>query len=495
MKTFLVLALLFCPLSGRADNVAGPAPSEPGATIATKAHPDLLRLEQELSRKLDDKKDGRVTLEQYQAWKGEFRARLDAAITRVPPSPDNTAANARIMAQLGEGVAAHAALDQALEQNLKNPVLLTTKGQVLYDQKDFPGAAHNALQAWENSGRTDKGAWALYQMSKDRGAPSETTSASPGLAPLTQGSSVVSADDSNKPIKLAVKGSALPSLVPTPGQDGTEPIKREGGLPLWPLAVPLAGGLIGYGLYRGVKQNAAGQPNSDETPSTNGTELLAGSAVLLRAPNPESAAAIEALIQQSRKAAVAKEAAKNAAKEALKRGLPAVTATAAVTALTFGVIIAAGVATIYGLDEMIAAQDKYNEAIDTHKPPHVKLKSLAKKATIARENLNQSHPTDAEVANLENEETKPLDDRESERAEYLAYKKRCDEQFPEGLDLCDRLRWRLNRDRDCVRMREEWDKKWAQRGKTDHEGQLDIRRQAVTNTLTSLRRNKCPEIQ
>ncbi len=224
MKTFLVLALLFCPLSGLADDAAGPVSEEPGAAVATKkAHSDLLRLEQQLSRRLDDKKEGRVTPEQYQAWKGEFRARLDDAITRVPPSPENTAANARIMAQLGEGEAAHAALDQALEQNPKSSVLLTTKGQVLYDQKDFPGAAHNALQAWENSGHTDKGAWALYKMSKSRGAPSGTTSASPGLSPLTQGSPVVSTDDSNKPIKLAVKGGALPVAVPLPDQ----PRKRQ----------------------------------------------------------------------------------------------------------------------------------------------------------------------------------------------------------------------------------------------------------------------------
>ena len=368
MKHFLALALFFCPLSGLADDVAGPTPEVPGATVATnKAHPDLIRLQHELSLKLSDKKDGRVTPEQYETWKGEFRARLDAAVTRVPPSPDNTAAHARIMAQLGERKEARATLDQALEQNPKSSVLLTTKGQILYDQNDFPAAAHNALQAWKNSGQTDKDAWALYQMSKGRSAPSGTASESPGVSTLKQGSPVVTADDSYKPIKLAVKGSARPSFVPTPGQDAAEPIKRGSGLPLWPLAVPLAGGLIGYGLYRGVKQNAAGQLSSDETPSTGGAELLAGSAVLVRAPNPESAEAIEALIQQTGKALVAKEAAKNAAKAALKKGLPIVTVAAAVTALTFGVIIAAGAATILCLDEMIVAQDKYNAAIDTHR--------------------------------------------------------------------------------------------------------------------------------
>jgi tetratricopeptide (TPR) repeat protein len=343
MKTFFVLALLFCPLSGLADDVAGPAPEEPGATIVTqKVHPDLLRLEQELSRKLDDKNDGRVTPEQYHAWEGEFRARLDAAITRMPPSPDNTAASARIMAQLGEGEAAQAALDQALEQNPKSPVLLTTKGQVLYDQKDFPGAAHNALQAWENSGRTDKGAWALYQMSKGRSVPSGTASASPGLSPLKQGSPVVTADDSNKPIKLAVKGSALPSAVPIPGQYDGDPIKRERGIPLWPLAVPFAGGLIAYGLYR-AKQNGGG----NDIPVDEEKTALMSAAVVTSGPAAE----------------VVKGALRNGAQGAATSAVAAIT----ITVATFGLIVGAGVATIYGLNQMIEAQDKYNEAIDTHR--------------------------------------------------------------------------------------------------------------------------------
>ncbi len=343
MKIFLALALLFCPLPGLAGDAAGPATGEPGATAATKkAHPDLFRLEQELSRKLDDKKDGRVTPEQYQAWKGEFRARLDAAIARVPPSPDNTATNARIMAQLGEGEAAHAALDQALEQNPKSPVLLATKGQVLYDQKDFPGAAHNALQAWENSGRTDKGAWALYQMSKGRGSPSGTASVSPGLSPVAQGLSVVSEDDSNKPIKLAVKGSALPSAVPVPGQDGGDPIKHEGGLPLWPLAVPFAGGLIAYGLYR-AKQNDGGS----DLPVDEKKTAFMPAAVATSGPAAE----------------VVKEALRKGAQRAATSAIGAIT----ITAATFGLIVGAGVATIYGLNQMIEAQDKYNEAIDTHR--------------------------------------------------------------------------------------------------------------------------------
>ncbi|MDP3542645.1 MAG: hypothetical protein Q8T11_09300 [Elusimicrobiota bacterium] len=390
MKTLLVLALLFCPLSGLADDVPSSAPEEPGATIVTqKAHPDLLRLEQELSRKLDDKKDGRVTPEQYQAWKGEFRERLDAATTRVPSSPDNTAANARIMAQLGEGEAAQAALDQALEQNPKSSVLLTTKGQVLFDQKDFPGAAQNALQAWENSGRTDKGAWALYQMSKGRSAPSGTGSASPGLAPLAQGSPVVSADDSNKPIKLAVKGSALPSAVPAPGQDGEGPIKREGGLPLWPLAIPFAGGLIAYGLYRGTKKVDAQESEQPAAGALLTTPVLvAGSAEV--------------------GGGVASNVAKVAAVKTL--GEFAITGVAAV-----GILVVGGTAIILtvnsGLNEMIAAQDKYNEAIDTHRDEQQSNRPSTKQQTTVPIRFTAGSAPISTAGNSEEDELKSADGR------------------------------------------------------------------------------------
>jgi len=166
MKLILTLALLFSAFPGSAGDAANPAAAGTDATAAAKQpHPDLLRLEQELTHKLDENKGGRITPEQYQAWKGEFRERLDAAMARVPPLPDNTAVHARIMAQLDEREQARGVLDRALRQDPESPILLRTKGHILYEQKDFPGAAHNAMQAWENSGRTDQGAWALYQMS------------------------------------------------------------------------------------------------------------------------------------------------------------------------------------------------------------------------------------------------------------------------------------------------------------------------------------------
>ena len=346
MKLFLALALLCFAIPGLTVDIANPAAGEPGARVTEKkTHPAILLLEQDLTHKLAEKKDGRVTPEQYQAWKSEFRAHLDATMARVPPSPDNTAAHIRITVQLGEREQAQATLDHALEQNPESPVLLRTKSQILYEQKDFPGAAHNGLQAWEKSGRTDQGAWALYQLSKGRSAPSGTASSSPGLSPLMQGPPVVSADDSNKPFKLAVKGSALPSTVPVPGQAETEPLKREGGLPLWPLAVPFAGGLIAYGLYRGSKQTDA---HETEQPPVGA--LIAAPGLVVEPAN------------------IAGGVIRNVAKGSAIKTLCDIAFTGLVAA---GILVAGGPALILPgnpvLNAMIAAQDKYNEAIDTHR--------------------------------------------------------------------------------------------------------------------------------
>lgn len=346
MKLVLALTLLCYTLPGLAGDTTDPVAGEPSSRVTMeKAHPDILHLEWDLTRKLADKKDGRVTPEQYQAWKIEFRAHLDATMALVPPSPDNTAVHARITMQLGEPEQAHASLDQALEQNPESPVLLRTKGQILYEQSDFPGAARNGLQAWEKSGHTDQGAWALYQMSKGRRAPSGTATSSPGPSTLTQGSPAVSANDSSKPFKLSVKGSAQPTAVPNPGHTGTEPTKREGGLPLWPLAVPVAGGLIAYGVYRGTKQTAA-----QETEQSTASALITASPSLV-----EPAKVAGGVIRNVAKAAAAKTL-----------GDIAVTGAAAV-----GILVAGGAVIIltvnHGINEMIAAQDKYNEAIDTHR--------------------------------------------------------------------------------------------------------------------------------
>jgi len=133
--------------------------------------------------------------------------------------------------------------------------------------------------------------------------------------------------------------------VPLPDQTEERPLKHEGGLPLWPPAVPFAGGLIAYGLNRGSKQTDA---RASEQPAT---EALIAAPGLLAGP-----------------AEVAGGVVRTVAKRAVVKtlGAIAITGVAAV-----GVLVAGGTAIIlttnYGLNEMIAAQDKYNNAIDTHR--------------------------------------------------------------------------------------------------------------------------------
>lgn len=77
MKLIVSLVLLF----SAPPSVAGEAPnSAAGEPAAVREAPELLLLEKELTRKLDEKKEWRVTPEQYLEWKTEFRARLDATL-------------------------------------------------------------------------------------------------------------------------------------------------------------------------------------------------------------------------------------------------------------------------------------------------------------------------------------------------------------------------------------------------------------------------------
>lgn len=107
-----------------------------------------------------------------------------------------------------------AGLSQALEEDPKSPALLRARGQILLDQKDYPGATESARQAWDYSNHTDMEAWAILKMSEGRTA---SVGAAPDAAPkvLPQPSAAaVRADDAGKPYRLAIKSGAMPSEVP-----------------------------------------------------------------------------------------------------------------------------------------------------------------------------------------------------------------------------------------------------------------------------------------
>lgn len=115
----LLLALLMPISYAFAAGANAPTESDaPAAVAAKKTHPDLVFLEKDLTRAQDEKKEGKLTPERYSEWEMDFRSRLSAAMERIPPSPVNQAAHARVMALLGERKEAHAALDQALEESV-----------------------------------------------------------------------------------------------------------------------------------------------------------------------------------------------------------------------------------------------------------------------------------------------------------------------------------------------------------------------------------------
>ncbi|GBC60977.1 RHS repeat protein [Desulfonema ishimotonii] len=68
----------------------------------------------------------------------------------------------------------------------------------------------------------------------------------------------------------------------------------------------------------------------------------------------------------------------------------------------------------------------------------------------------------------------------------LSYKERCNEKEPTGLTPCQLLLWLLKRDKDCVEMREEFDRKWGR----DHSSQIQERNKAIKKTLKKLE-NRC----
>lgn len=218
MKLSLALVLLLLPaLPGRADDTTILTEEQPGQAQSDKPAPQLAQLDRALTQKQEAQANGLLTPEQYQDFLVKFRVALDATMARVPPTPENKGLHAQIIARLGEQERgqALAGLEQALEENPTSPPLLRAKGLILYEQKDYPAAAEFARQAWKNSNETDRGALALLKMSEGRtSAVGMSPGVTQGVLPQPQVPAVVAAHDSNKPYRLAVKGTAMPSEVP-----------------------------------------------------------------------------------------------------------------------------------------------------------------------------------------------------------------------------------------------------------------------------------------
>lgn len=230
---YLLLALLLTPF----------AP----AWASDAAAPELLKLEQKLTAEQDGRTGGSVSPEQYQAFLDDFRPELTATMSRVPPSSENTATHARILVLLGERDEAVVSLKHALKEAPGDSTLRLSLGHTNLEKKDFARALAEANEVLK-ADPDNKDAKALKYQSIGRVAPSEggsTTTSSPTRQKATVAANVGSQ------VTFTDQAKRKPIAADVPGVVEDRPSPKDGKpLPLWPLAVPIGAGLIGYGIYR-----------------------------------------------------------------------------------------------------------------------------------------------------------------------------------------------------------------------------------------------------
>lgn len=196
-----------------ADEIA--SGSSASDQIQASSEPALHVLERQIVLKQKERTEGKIAPDAYREWETKFRTSLTGAIAGAPKTPENAAAVVRIQTMLGEGKSAEASLERSLEENPGNPSLLLTKGQLLHKRGDFQGAAENALLAWEKSGRTEKSAWALYQETKGRVAPSAAASKISATVRNPVGSTVANAaSNDHSSLYTGTKAKAGPAVIP-----------------------------------------------------------------------------------------------------------------------------------------------------------------------------------------------------------------------------------------------------------------------------------------
>lgn len=182
IPTLLLAIALLSASPGSAQDDARPPEPQPALTAeteATKAAPELARLDQVLTLAQEAKQQGRLAPERYEVFLKEFRGSLDTARTVTPPSPAASALYARILARLGEPQEALAALTPALEQDPDNPNLRVALGHVRYEEKNYPAALTEA-EAVLKRDPTNKEALALKYFSQGRTSGASGTA---GIAP------------------------------------------------------------------------------------------------------------------------------------------------------------------------------------------------------------------------------------------------------------------------------------------------------------------------
>ena len=74
--------------------------------------------------------------------------------------------------------------------------------------------------------------------------------------------------------------------------------------------------------------------------------------------------------------------------------------------------------------------------------------------------------------------------------ERIAYKRRCTEQPPNGMSTCETAKWKLTRNKDCKKMREEYSVKWFNDNEVGHIQAIKDLEKSISN-LEEFIRNNC----
>jgi len=77
-------------------------------------------------------------------------------------------------------------------------------------------------------------------------------------------------------------------------------------------------------------------------------------------------------------------------------------------------------------------------------------------------------------------------DTPEKKRERQAYHSRCDEPPPGGLSQCDLIRWKIQRAKDCIRMRQDYIRKWNDTYQ-GHVDQMNQRQQELSRLEESLK--------
>lgn len=235
MRTLLLLALL----------AASPSPARAGD--AAPPSPELIELEKTLTQKREEKTKGAVTPEQYQAFLAEFRPDLAKTMERLSPMPANAAAHARILVLLGDHAAAVQGLSKALEAAPGNNTLTLALGQTYYEKADYAAALATAEEVLKHDPKNDAALF-LKHSSAGRSAPDGQGRGRTASAARTQAITPPQAPRTGAEFTAPAKRKTAVE-VPASAREDAEP-KSGKSMPLWPLAVPLGAGLIGYGVLK-----------------------------------------------------------------------------------------------------------------------------------------------------------------------------------------------------------------------------------------------------